>query len=285
MTVAEIIQIVISTLSLFATITVSFLIYWLQSRHEKEVEEIEKKRLKNELEGKAHLFLSENSDERDYLPWCIIAANLHRHEKHTRKIYTNFCRCSPELQAEILNQAQFSLKIIGDPNWMSVCFDKLSDDIKKYKLGRNYLYDNAKYFHRGFSRYKDRCYQLDETSRYYAVCDSPTKYHFVDSMIDFQQYIDEYFVCVLDEKDFSKIENMTPPADYIWEKQNLGCAEEYVVCYWLMEFVYQVALNVYNRKAEGIEGIMFKNSTEAQVKTFEDKYYQVLLWLYHTYCN
>ena len=37
MSLADIIQIIIGVLSLVATIAVSFLIYWLQSRHEKEI--------------------------------------------------------------------------------------------------------------------------------------------------------------------------------------------------------------------------------------------------------
>lgn len=44
MTPADIIQIVIGFLSLLATVAVSFLIYWLQSRHEKEIEMAEAKR-------------------------------------------------------------------------------------------------------------------------------------------------------------------------------------------------------------------------------------------------
>ena len=40
MSAAEIVQIVIGALSLIATVAVSFFIYWLQSRHEKEMAKI-----------------------------------------------------------------------------------------------------------------------------------------------------------------------------------------------------------------------------------------------------
>lgn len=56
MSVADIIQIVIGILSLAATVAVSFLIYWLQTRHEKEIAKIEQDRQKRELEEKAHIF-------------------------------------------------------------------------------------------------------------------------------------------------------------------------------------------------------------------------------------
>lgn len=77
MTTAEIIQIVIGILSLVATIAVSFLIYWLQTRHEKEIQKLQEEKEQKELETKARLFLIDNEPERDYLPWCVIAANVH----------------------------------------------------------------------------------------------------------------------------------------------------------------------------------------------------------------
>ena len=57
MTTAEIIQIVIGILSLVATIAVSFLIYWLQTRHEKEIQKLQDEKEQKELETKARLFL------------------------------------------------------------------------------------------------------------------------------------------------------------------------------------------------------------------------------------
>ena len=56
MTTAEIIQIVIGILSLVATIAVSFLIYWLQTRHEKEIQKLQDEKEQKELETKARLF-------------------------------------------------------------------------------------------------------------------------------------------------------------------------------------------------------------------------------------
>ena len=107
MTTAEIIQIVIGILSLVATIAVSFLIYWLQTRHEKEIQKLQDEKEQKELETKARLFLIDNEPERDYLPWCVVAANVHPLERHSRKIYTEYCRCTEELQNEILHQAGY----------------------------------------------------------------------------------------------------------------------------------------------------------------------------------
>ena len=55
MTTAEIIQIVIGILSLVATIAVSFLIYWLQTRHEKEIQKLQDEKEQKELETNTFL--------------------------------------------------------------------------------------------------------------------------------------------------------------------------------------------------------------------------------------
>ena len=286
MTASEIIQIVLGILSLLATIAVSFLIYWLQSRHEKEIRDIEAKRDQKELEEKAHVFLSKNSDERDYLPWCIIAANLHRHEAHTRKIYTNYCRCSAELQAEILKQAGFSLQPIVSTDWLSSCFMAIEEDRKRYNLGRNYLYDGAKYFHRAFSRYRNYKYELDEiygTNVY--INETFTQARFEDSKYDFMHYFDEYFRYAVGEIQRHEINenNLIPPYDWLWKTQNLGSISEEKMCFWTMESVFNLAVNVYNRLPNQFGELLFGNATDARAETFEDRYYETLLWVYYTY--
>ena len=56
MSLADIIQIIIGVLSLVATIAVSFLIYWLQSRHEKEIQKLQCEKERIALQEKARLF-------------------------------------------------------------------------------------------------------------------------------------------------------------------------------------------------------------------------------------
>ena len=135
MTAGEIVQIVIGALSLVATIAVSFFIYWLQRRHEKELAKMDEKHRIEKLAEEANNFLIDHESERDYLPWCTIATNLHRNERHNRKIYTDFCRCSPELQNKILEMAGFSIRTIEGTKWVSDAFEKLKLNIKEYKIG------------------------------------------------------------------------------------------------------------------------------------------------------
>ena len=134
MNIADVIQIIIGILSLIATVGVSFAIYWLQSRHEKEMEDLAKEKEKKLLKEEADKFLIDNESERDYLPLCVFASNLHRHEKHTRKIYTNFCRCRTELQNKILEVAEFKCRTIDGVDWLDKAIDKFKDDIQKFHL-------------------------------------------------------------------------------------------------------------------------------------------------------
>lgn len=110
-------------MTLVVTIAFSFSIYWLQLRHEKETQKIVKSREHKELEEKAKLFLIDNEAERDYLPWCVIAANIHRLDKHTREIYNSFCRCPEELRNEILKQAGFEMESIKGQTWVNDCIE------------------------------------------------------------------------------------------------------------------------------------------------------------------
>lgn len=283
MTVADIIQIIIGILSLIATVFVSFFIYWLQTRHEKELrrqEELEKYKL---LVEKAHTFLIDNEEERDFLPWCIIASNLHRHEKHTRSIYTNFCRCSEELQSEILKQAQFNIDIISDTEWVDTCIEKLQNDIKRYNFGRDYLYDGAKYLHRGFERYREEKWEpLENRYEFKQHISSPAYVIRKRTTQSFLDYVDEYAYLLWHSRDDFEKYNPKPPIDYLWEHCHLGYADEKEVCRWIIEAVHDVALifnNNFNKS-----NILSMTLTDALPESFEDKYYQTLYCLYCLYC-
>ncbi len=281
MTLADIVQIIIGALSLVATIAVSFLIYWLQTRHEREIEQIEAKRIRKELEEKAHVFLSENNSERDYLPLCVMASTLHRHDAHTRQIYTNFCRCPVELQNEILRQAEFDMTVPSDTAWVNSRMNCLIGDIEKHKLGRNYLYDGAKYFHRGYEYYREETWEeLRYRKDFQRIATEIT--FFPKGNQSLLDYIDEYFRFLYSEnKPILYNPNPIPPLDYMWNAFNLGSAEEKEVCRWIIEAVSDVLIICHNRKNG--HGKIHEISTDAEIETFEDKYYDTLLWLYYAY--
>lgn len=291
MTAADIVQIVISALSLVATVAVSFFIYWLQSRHEKEMAKIDEKHRIENLAKEANNFLIDHEDERDYLPWCTIATNLHQHERHNRKIYTDFCRCSTELQNKILEMAEFSIRTIDGTKWVNDAFEKLEADIKGYKLGKQpFLYDSAKYFHRAFTRYRENEFKENHTQELKTICKQNLLFLINEEekgKVNLSSYIEQYFDFTLGEirKEYIEWDNPIPPVDYAWEYYRLGYAPEEEVCFWTMELVENIVVNIHNRFGTSIyDSMIWENSTDAQAETYEDRYYDILYWMYYTYC-
>lgn len=282
MSPADIIQIIIGILSLMATIAVSFAIYWLQLRHEKELQKIVKLQENKELEEKAKIFLMDNEAERDYLPWCVIAVNIHRLDKHTREIYNSFCRCPEELRNEILKQAGFEVKPIKGKMWVDECIKSLKKDIQKYNLGRDYLYEGAKYFHRSYERYRNS--KWSDTPRVFEVIckNNPIRVPFGIDKLDIGSYIDEYLYYFIGNRIDLKEEPPMPPIDYVWNSQNLAYTDEETVCMWMMELMQKIAILLDDR-SEGKENAEILDYTNAQVENYEDKYYETLQALYNTY--
>ena len=283
MSLVDIIQIIIGILSLVATIAVSFAIYWLQLHHEKEMQKITKQQEHKELEEKAKLFLIDNYTELNYLPWCVIAANNQRLDKHTREIYNSFCRCPEELRNEILKQAGFKMESIKGQIWVNDCIEALKKDIQKYNLGRDYLYEGAKYFHRSYVRYRNL--EWSDTPRVFEpICkDNHFRFSFDIDKLDIGSYIDEYFCYFIDKRIDLKEDEPISPIDYVWNSQNLAYADEETVCMWMMELIQNIAIIIYNRSGvEKINGEILEY-TYAQVETYEDKYYATLQALYNAY--
>lgn len=289
MSPAEIVQIIIGALSLIATVAVSFLIYWLQHRHELEIERAEQKKQDEILEQEAHQFLIQNEAEREYLPWCIIATNLHRHEKHNRKIYTNFCACSDKLQKKILELAEFTLTPIEGTRWVDDSFKMLEECIKKFNLGQQpFLYDGAKYFHRAFDYYKELNFDELASDGFQTIYKQSPIVAFLNEHIDgvrLSNYVEQYFDYIL-ERSHRDLENDNPipPVDYVWNSRGLGYAKEEEVCFWVMLLVHNIVVNLHNRFFDCyFESEIHSNSTGAYAETYEDYYYNTLFWMYFTF--
>lgn len=285
MTTVDIIQIIIGILSLIATVGVSVAIYWLQSRHEKEMERVAKENAEKQLKEEADRFLIDNESEREYLPLCVFASNLHRHEKHTRNIYTNFCRCRNELQNKILEVAEFKCRTMDGTEWLGKAIDKLKEDIKKYKLGRDYLYDGAKYFHRGFTLYREKEWVYSYRQVFEPIVENRLSSALTGTnLISISNYVDEYFYYFIEKHNLDKMRGEPlPPIDYVWESQNLASIEESEVCGWIMEIVKAITIIIHNKTIKYEGDLYFEDLTDGQAETFEDKYYETVRALYYTY--
>ena len=155
MTLSEILQLILSILSLIATVSVSVILYKAERRQaKKEAEEKENTRLKL-LEHDAEIFIIKNGDDIDYLPLCVFANSLNKFKKHKRAIYNNFNMCSFEFQQMILKKKNLYLFEISSSDWFFKAIDDFEKDIKEFNLGRNLYYDNAKYIARCFDYYSD----------------------------------------------------------------------------------------------------------------------------------
>lgn len=284
-TFSEWIQIIVSVISLVGTIVVSILIFWMQMRHEKEIMRLESERQKRELEEKARIFLIEHEEEKGYLPWCLFASNLHRMKRHFRRIYIDYCRCSPELQKEIMRQAGFEVVAIDRPHWVQDALKLLRKDIENYDLGESdkILYDGAKYLHRGYGNYYN-CQWIDMPNMFKPIY-KPTRVMKALRLaerekVSIGEYIDEYIRYHQGERRMLAIDHEPfKPVWYMLNKIEFSSTEEAIACAGVMELVEAIA----NRVPNGDDTKYRIDCTDALVETFEDKYYSVMQSLYNSY--
>ncbi len=107
----------------------------------------------------ANKFIDENSSEILYIPLCLIANAYNSHHKYNREIYNKFNLLNPETKKEVLNQLQYEYPIIKNSNWIDSGIDVIRKFIQENDLGKDGLYDGAKYFHRAM-KYARLSYDL-----------------------------------------------------------------------------------------------------------------------------
>ena len=281
MSTAEIIQIIIGSITLIVTALVPVMIYWLQKRHEKEIDAVRKEQIASELENKANEFLIDHENERDYLPWCTIASGLHRHEHHTRKIYTDFCRCPYDVQKEILKQSGFTLDLIPNDGWVERCIEKIREFIKENDLGEDWLYDNGKFFHRNFELYRDERWERTPY-RFKPIRNGVIRDIFNIGEVSFGTYLDEYLYEHTHKSD-KKENSLLAPVDYVAIDQDFRGGEENNLCKWVMEIVFSVTVYIHNTTLSMAVDAIRDNLTDAAPETLEDRYYEALFYMYYTF--
>ena len=221
MTMYDIIQLIISVMSLISTIVISVVLYRLDRKREFQIEIHNEKIRQINLEHEADIFIINNGDEIEYLPLCVIANNINGTKKHKREIYNNFNLCTDELKMIILKKRNIFLREIKAENWFDECNDKLIDQISRLKLGRNMFYDNAKYVTRCFEYYSKKVIpniDVEFSIPDYSVRDSEMLFRKVCTT-DMYIYISRFFNYLEDINIYNNPQNieMIPPCDYVYE--------------------------------------------------------------------
>lgn len=239
---------------------------------------------KHLLAEKATQFAINNQDEIEFLPLCVLASDLHRTEKHTRRIYTRFCECSDELQAEIIAQAEVDDIIHASDEEVLKWIDLLENDIANFNLGRNLLYDGAKYFTRGFERYRNEPWcSLDSLRIFKRIlpCSALTAALESDK-ITFSSYVEEY----IEWKNSCESESdkeIISPIEYMCQETQWQSVDEKTACMWVLEVVKSICVAMYKRHSEEYEINDLIPIRDVEPETFEDMYYIAVQWLYTAY--
>lgn len=283
----EIVNLIIGILSLIATVAVSFAIYWLQHHHELEVEKQEETRHIESIQESAKIFIIDNQEDIDFLPLCVIAASASQYKRHKRLIYTRFNKCSKELQKEILRQENIPLSILDNSNWIDDCLKKFENDCKKYKMGKSFLYDGAKYLHCAINNLQSE--EVKDILTY--VFDVPYygRFNFIDNKSDLTFYIDMYLEFVLrdrsDTADTPELLPQEPPMEMLNQLFNFGTCELKILNFWLMKFIISVCIAFCRHRLVDDSDAEWRQISigDDRIETYEDMYYNTLLTLYTTY--
>lgn len=194
----EIANLVISILSLIATIAISFVIYFLEQHNQKVSKE-------KEVKQEAKRFIIDNADELDYLHWATIAVGCYPQNKHIRKIYNNFAILDDEVKQEVLKQRELNCELINNDKWIYGKIDLIQKVIQELDIGDDFLYDGGKYFTRAYD-YKNESVESLENIKYER--DKYNDYFQLDRMfqkhsgkLTYEQYLEDYLYCKFDKPD------------------------------------------------------------------------------------
>lgn len=272
----EIANLVISILSLFAIIAISFVIYFLEQHNQKVVRE-------KEVKEEAKRFIIDNADELDYLHWATIAAGCYPQNKHVRKIYNNFAFLDDEVKLEVLKQRELNCELINNDKWIYKKINMIQKAIHELDIGDNFLHDGGKYLTRAYD-YKNKSikslenikYEHDRYNNYFHL---NRKFQKHNGKLTYEQYLEDYLYCKFDKPDLMPKDTEIPLSnDYLISVENLRECDENYLCYWIMIMVENVI-------SFAIRYLQYKENehteTDAQVETFKDKYFSVLYKLYY----
>lgn len=226
----------------------------------------------------ARLFIHDNNDEIDYLPYCVYASCYDRHGHHTRKIYNEFCRLSDEMQKEVLRQANYKMTLIPNTEWIYEKIGLIVKFAKEYGFGDTFLYDSGKHFLNGYKTKEEPYVEeyKEELKDVFGMYSFTTRI-FNRKGITIDQYFESYGYRKFRDPKWLDRYGYVPPGDVLIEIKNLRDAERTssgVVAYWMCHLIediyYIIEEYFYGKKPDGLI------VNDAQPEYFEDKFYDIL---------
>ncbi len=241
----------------------------------------EEEKVKKLIE-EARLFLHDNNDEIDFLPYCVYASCYDRHGHHVRKIYNEFCRLSDDMQKEVLVQANYKMSLIDNSNWISSKIELINKFAEEYGFGDSFLYEAGKHFLNGYKT-KDKPYIEEHNEE---LIDAFGMFGFMNRIlqrkaITIDQYFEGYGYRKFRDPKWLERYGYEPPCDLLIDLKELRDAEKTdssVVAYWMcheIEDIFAIIVEYfYGNEPNGII------HNDAIPEFFEDKFYKILNILY-----
>lgn len=242
MTNYEIVSLVVSIISLVASIAVSISIHVVSRR-------IENKQYDLTIENEARKFIIDQGDsEIRYLPLCLMACTTNRHRKHIRAIYNKFNALPNDIQERVLKLAGYEF----NPSWrnfktnqVNELLEEVEEFAKNYDLGNTFLYEGAKYFNSALLYYPD-----SKISNYHELeplfedkldfCSAKAK-TFRKDLISFSSYFESYYETFVLKKESNEELDVPKPLDYLAEIKKLKTCDEEELCFWMMIIVKELS--------------------------------------------
>ena len=273
------ISIIVGLATLFCAIASFAVAYYSEIKLKKQHQEL--------VEINARKFIINNSEEIYNLPLCLLAFAYDKHKKYNRKIYREFNILTKEEQISVLKQLDYDYKLIESNDFIDNSLTIVKNYIKDNDLGRDFLYDDCKYYRRAIN-YASELYsimpQLDHSfpeaftlAPKIKVCtEKELKYEGVN----FFTYLDDYIKCKRNDQEMFALTQKGKPVDLLIEIYDLRNAGEEVVCYWMMELVDDISAIIMNEIDPEREKRTISPG-DSQLETYEDRFLCSLLVLYN----
>ena len=231
---------------------------------------------------KAFIFKYENENEIELLPLCVLSSNLHRDFKHFREVYNDFNKLNDEEQKQVLKYFNVDFECSLKGNWINEGIKIIVDFIKENNLHN----DNQKYLSFNLEKYFDLSLKEYSDCKFDKFSDKYDKFINAfsnliqqnENMISFEIYFEQYMITQI-ERDDKLVSNVTPPIQYVVEKENLlQSNDEKIKCLRALKILEIISIYIKNRNSSTSFNEVKIN--DLLINTYEDEYYYVLLFIY-----